>query len=130
MLRTRNVVKLVIAGLVLVGAVLAAPPLRLALDESAVPPASTFPDLPDGARVTSVDMGCGSGGCWQELTVLAPAGMTGAALADEVAPEGGDCPVRSLIDLRRVCTGVVATGTLDEPDATDIVRLYVQYDRS
>ncbi|WP_020013829.1 hypothetical protein [Promicromonospora sukumoe] len=130
MLRTRTVVTLVIAGLALVGAVLAAPPLWLALDESAVPPVSTFPDLPDGARVTSVDIGCGSGGCWQELTVLAPAGTTGAALAAEVAPEGEECPVRSLIDLRRVCTGVVATGTLDEPDATDAVRFYVQYDRS
>lgn len=130
MLRTRTVVRLVIVGLVLAGAVLAAPPLWLALDESAVPPSSAFPDLPGGARVASVDIGCGSGGCWQELTVLAPAGMTGAALADEMASENRECAVRSLIDLRRVCTGVVATGTLDEPDAVDAVRLYVQYDRS
>ena len=129
MSRTRTVVKLVIGGLVLVGAVLAAPKLWLAVDESAVPPSSTFPDLPDGARVTTVDMGCGSGGCWHELTVRAPDGATGAELVAAVLPDGPECVARSLIDRRRVCTGVIETATTDLAE-DDAVRFYVQYDRS
>lgn len=129
MLRTRTVVKLVLAGLVLVGAVLAAPPLWLALDESAVPPSSAFPDLPDGARVTTVDRGCGSGGCWHELTVQAPDGAAGAEVVAAVLPDGPECVARSLIDLRRVCTGVIETAKTDLAE-DDAVRFYVQYDRS
>ncbi len=129
MLRTRTAVKLVLAGLVLVGVVLAAPPLWLAVDESAMPPSSTFPDLPDGARVTAVDMGCGSGGCWRELTVQAPAGATGAELVAAVLPDGEECVARSLIDRRRVCTGVIETAKTNLAES-DAARFYVQYDRS
>jgi hypothetical protein len=123
MLRTGNVVRLVVAGLVLVAAVLAAPPLWLALDESAIPPSSTFPSLPDGAQLVSVDMGCGSGGCWQELTVAAPEGMSGTALAAEMVPDGRECAVRGPLDLRRVCTGAIDV-------EAERVRFFVQYDRS
>ncbi len=107
--RTRTVVAL--ACLVAAaGAALAAPVLWLELDEAAVPPASALHGLPDGAAVTGEDQGCGSGGCWLEVTVDAPDGASGADLADAVAPDGEVCGVRSVVDLRRVCTWVVDAG--------------------
>ncbi|MGW2095931.1 hypothetical protein [Promicromonospora sukumoe] len=71
----------------------------------------------------------GSGGCCRELIVAAPDGMTGAALAAEVVPDGRECVARSLVDLRRVCTSVAETAGPDVSEA-DVVRFYVQYDRS
>lgn len=97
-------------------------PLSLALDESAIPPASTLPPLPDGARVTAEGMGCGSGGCWVELTVAPPAGMSGEELAAAVVPGRTECAFQSVLDLRRVCTWAmdVAAGS---------VQFNLQYDR-
>lgn len=69
-----------------------------------MPPASSLPTLPDGARVTGEDMGCGSGGCWLELTVDAPAGMLGEELASQVVGDGTTCAFQGLLDLRRVCS--------------------------
>lgn len=99
------------AALVAAGAAVALvlPVLWLEVDESAVPPATAVRPLPDGARVTATGKGCGSGGCWLELDVEAPAGMSGDELATAVAPGGAACAVRSVVDLRRVCTGVVDT---------------------
>ncbi|MFD2792775.1 hypothetical protein ACFS27_04345 [Promicromonospora vindobonensis] len=122
MLRTRSVVRAVVALGVAAAVGLALPPLSLALDEGAVPPASSLPALPDGARVTAEEMGCGSGGCWVELTVDAPAGMSGGELAAAVLPGRTECAFRSVLDLRRVCTGAmdVEAGS---------VQFYVQYER-
>jgi hypothetical protein len=85
---------------------LSLPLLLLALDESAMPQASSLPALPDGARVTAEDMSCGSGGCWLELTVDAAAGMSGEELVTETLPDGDDCAFQGVLDLRRVCTWV------------------------
>jgi len=101
---------------------LSLPLLLLALDESAMPPASSLPALPDGARVTAEDMGCGSGGCWLELTVDAPAGMSGEALAAETLADGEECAFRGVLDLRRVCAGVIGV-------EVEAARFYVQYER-
>ena len=119
MLRTRTVVRAVV---VLAAAGLALPPLSLALDESAMPPASSLPALPDGAHVGAEDMGCGSGGCWLELPVDAPAGMSGKELAAAVVPGSEACGFQGVLDLRRVCTGVT------DVDA-GAARFYVRYDR-
>ena len=88
-------------------AFLVAPVLWLGIAEDAMPPPSSLPALPDGARVVAEDKGCGSGGCWLELTVDAPAGMSGEDLASEVVPDARVCAVRSVLDLRRVCTWVM-----------------------
>lgn len=101
---------------------LSVPLLLLALDESAMPPASSLPALPDGARMAAEDMGCGSGGCWLELTVDAPAGMSGEELAAETLSDGEECAFRGVLDLRRVCAGVIDV----EEEAA---RFYVQYER-
>lgn len=126
MLRTRTVVRGVVALAVLAAVGLSLPLLSLALDEAAVPPASSAPALPDGARVTAEGKGCGSGGCWLELTVAAPAGMSAGELAAEVLPDGRACAFRGVLDLRRVCTGVMG----DVPGVeSGSVRFSVQYDR-
>ena len=122
MLRTRTVVRSVVALAVLAAVGVSLPPLSLAIDEAAMPPTSSLPALPDGARVTAEGKGCGSGGCWRELTVEPPAGMPGEALAAAVVPDDAACAFQGVLDLRRVCTGVMSV------DAGS-VRFYVQYDR-
>jgi hypothetical protein len=122
MLRTRSVVRGVVALAAVAAVALALPPLSLALDESAMPPASALPALPEGARVTGEDMGCASGGCWVELTVDAPRGMSGEELAAEMLPDGTVCPFQSTFDLRRVCSWVMET-------EADSVQVNLQYER-
>ncbi|WP_454859012.1 hypothetical protein [Promicromonospora soli] len=122
MMRARTVVSgvVVLAVLAVVGLVL--PPLSLAVDETAMPPASALPALPDGARVTAEGMGCASGGCWLELTAQGPAGMSGEELAAETLPDGRECAFRGVFDLRRACAGVIDVDT-------DAARFFVQYER-
>jgi hypothetical protein len=48
--------------------------------------------------------------------------VIGGAVALAVLPDGTTCAFRSLVDLRRVCTGLMDT------DA-EWARFYVQYDR-
>ena len=122
MVRARTVVRGVVALAVVAAVGLALPPLSLALDESAMPPASSLPALPDGARVTAEDMGCGSGGCWLELTVDAPAGMSGEELVAETLLDGDECVFQGLLDLRRVCAGAIDV-------EAEAVRFFVQYER-
>jgi hypothetical protein len=116
----------VVALAVLAALGLSLPPLSLAIDEAAMPPASALPSVPDGARVTAEGKGCGSGGCWLELTVEAPAGMSGEELAAEVLPNGTACAFRGVLDLRRVCTWATdhARGV-----AAGSARFSLQYER-
>jgi hypothetical protein len=122
MLRTRSIIRGVVALAVIAVVALSLPLLSLALDEGAVPPASALPALPDGARVTGEDMGCGSGGCWLELTVDPPQGMSDNELKAEVLPDGEACAFRGVLDLRRTCAGVIDV-------ETKTVQFYVQYER-
>ena len=122
MLRTRSVVEGVVALAAIAVVALALPPLSLAVDESAMPPASALPALPEGARVTGEDMGCGSGGCWLELTVDAPHWMSGEELAAEVLPDGRLCAFQGTFDLRRVCSWVMET-------EAESVQVNLQYER-
>lgn len=101
---------------------LALPPLSLAVDEMAMPPASALPALPEGARVTGEEMGCGSGGCWLELTVDAPRGMSDEELKAEVLPDGEECAFRGVLDLRRVCAGAIDI-------ETNPAQFFVRYER-
>ncbi|WP_456599887.1 hypothetical protein [Blastococcus sp. SYSU DS0616] len=102
--------------------VLAAPTLRLAFDEGAVPPSSDTPALPTGVTVAREEVACGSGGCWRELTLRGPRGQSAADLAASVGLPQEVCSARSLLDRRRVCTGIHVIG--------ERVLLYVQFDRS
>jgi hypothetical protein len=122
MLRTRSVVRGVVALAAVAVVGLSLPPLSLALSESAIPPASSLPALPDGARVTSEGQGCASGGCWLELTVTAPAGVSGEDMATEMLPDREACAFQGLFDLRRVCSWA-----LDAEAGS--ARFIVQYDR-
>jgi hypothetical protein len=127
LMRTRA---LVIGSLLVVAAAaayLALPVLWMLFDEDAVPSVASLPALPEDAHVSLVDQGCGSGGCWLELTVEAPAGMTGEELVVRVvplaAPGQPSCTFQGPLDLRRVCTGVMDAGGHS-------ARFSVQYDRS
>lgn len=88
-----------LAGLgLLVAALLIAPVVWLALDDTAVPAASDAPDLPDGVTVAEDEVLCASGGCWRQLT------LTGRAASDLTGIASESCAARSLIDRRVVCT--------------------------
>jgi hypothetical protein len=54
--------------------------LYVMADEGDRPPASVIP-LPQGARIVSEDVSCGSGGCATQLVVQPPVGMTPDQLA-------------------------------------------------
>jgi hypothetical protein len=120
--RTRSIVRGVVVLAAIAMVALALPPLLLAVDESAIPPASALPALPEGARVTGENTGCGSGGCWLELTVDPPQGMSDEELKAEVLPDSEECAFRGLLDLRRACAGVIDV-------ESETVRFYVQYER-
>lgn len=49
-----------------------------------LPPRSRTPDLPSGATIVAEDTGCGSGGCWREITVAPAAGQSPEDLAEEM----------------------------------------------
>ena len=83
------------AGLVLLVVWLVGPVLRVELDEAGTPPLPTFPD---GVQVVDEGIGCGSGGCWRELTLSWPAhGRGGAAVRRDVGPRPAG-PVRGEVD--------------------------------
>lgn len=122
MVRARTVARGAVALAVVAATGLALPPLWLALDESATPPVSALTALPDGARVVTDAVGCASGGCWRELTVDAPAGMSGEELVAEVVPDGRVCGFQGVFDLRRVCLWAMDT----EAGSVDLA---MQYER-
>ena len=94
------------------------PTLWVTLDEMGLPPA---PDVTEGLVVTSDEMGCGSGGCWRELTVRPPAGQSPE---DFIAASGlgsWTCGARTWFDRRPVCT----EARVDDGS----VAVHLQYDR-
>lgn len=106
-----------------VGAVVVAwfvvPVVLVTLDEVAIPPRS---DIPAGLDVVDEGMGCGSGGCWRELTVRPPEGRSAEEYADSFASHSGGCEPRSWVDRREVCTGANARG--------DVVVISQQWSRA
>ena len=120
---SRGTVVRVGAGILLVVlAVLAAPFVRLALDEGAVPDVSDLPPVPAGVTVVGDDVGCGSGGCTREVTLRAPDGQSAADLAGEVGTADWTCRTSSLLDRRQVCSRAVVVG--------DDVVVSLYFDRS
>lgn len=89
-------------------------------DGNAIPPSSDAPDLPADVSIESDERQCGSGGCWRELTLHGPEHQTAEELAASLDMPEESCEARSLLDRRRVCTGVTAG---------DQVRIYMQFDR-
>ena len=110
-----------VTAAVVTGLVLAAPVLWLRIDEAGVPPLSDA-RLPAGATVRHEEIQCGSGGCWRELTLDGLPGNSSEERAASIGHPHETCRARSLIDRRRVCTGVTVVGQR--------IRLYLQYDRS
>lgn len=105
-----------IAGVALVG-----PVVMLELDDGwAIPSSSDAPDLPAGVTIASDERRCGSGGCWRELTLRGAEHQTPEELAATLDMPEEVCRARSLLDRRRVCTGVIAG---------DHVRVYLQFER-
>jgi hypothetical protein len=97
-------VALALLALVVLGP--AAPVVWLTIDETAVPPASDAPPLPQGVTATYQGVSCASGGCWREWTVSGPRSWSGTELADRLDMPTERCATRSLLDRREVCTSL------------------------
>ncbi|MGY1605427.1 hypothetical protein [Geodermatophilus sp. SYSU D00815] len=65
---------------------------------------------------------CGSGGRWREVQLSGPETRSAGDLAASVGLPQEACAARSLLDRRRVCSGVRVAGGR--------VFLYVRFDRS
>ena len=117
--RSFGVLFAVLLGLVAVA--LVAPVWWLEVDESAVPPSADVPSLPVGVTIEHEEVACGSGGCWRALMLRGPEHQSPAELAASVGLPRETCRVRSLLDLRKVCSGVGVVG--------ERVVLYVQFHR-
>ncbi|MPV36826.1 hypothetical protein [Georgenia subflava] len=103
------------------GVALLRPVVMIEIDDGwAIPPSSDAPDLPAGVTIASDERQCGSGGCWRELTLHGPEHQTPEELAATLDIPEEVCRARSLLDRRRVCTGVTTH---------DHVRVYLQFDR-
>lgn len=105
----------------LVAVALAAPVVWLALDESAVPPSSDLPSLPEGVSADHQGVQCGSGGCSREWTLSGMSSTTSDELADSLGVPGDGCAARSLLDRREVCSSVLSVG--------GETRLYLEFNR-
>lgn len=105
-----------IAGVALVG-----PVVMIEVDDGwAIPPSSDAPDLPAGVTIASDERQCGSGGCWRELTLRGAELEELEALAATLGMPEEVCRARSLLDWRRVCTGVTVG---------DHVRVFLRFER-
>lgn len=113
--RTAGNLALAVATVVAALFVVAAINLVLSLGDS-VPPRSALPDLPEGLRISDVQEGCGSGGCFLEFDVAGQGLDAEQVLA--LLPDDEECRASGLIDRRQRCTGY-------ELDATGGVRGYV-----
>jgi hypothetical protein len=111
-----------VVGLVLLVAWLVGPVLRVELDEAGTPP---VPAVPDGVQVVDEGMGCGSGGCWRELTLSWP-GHDRDALRERVGLDatGQRCDAMSFLDRRVRCVREV-----DDEASTATLRVDVGWHR-
>lgn len=95
-----------VALIVFIGAVLVGVNAVSAfLDESAVPPISRLPDLPDGAVITNQEQPCGSGGCSWSIRITPPPGQTASDLAATMGVEEEQRFPGTLFYLRAVSLG-------------------------
>lgn len=121
MRRTAVILVIVLSALAFAVAAVTAPVLWLAIDETALPPATDAPPLPDGFAATDPRVNCASGGCWREWTVSGPHAWSTAEVAAGINSTGERCGPRSLLDRREVCWGLEVVG--------EEVRLFLRFDR-
>lgn len=115
----------VLATLIALGGMaIIAPVLFIELDDGyTIPHVSDAPVLPDGVTVIDDQRHCGSGGCWQELTLRGPQHQSHSTLAASlnIPQDAWNCEARSPIDRRQLCTSA-RTG----PDG---VKIFMHYQR-
>lgn len=120
--RWKTWVALVLVLVAVAGTAILAPVVLIEIDDGwAIPPSTDVPDLPAGVTIASDERQCGSGGCWRELTVRGPEHRTAEDVAASLGIPEETCRARSLLDRRRVCTGVTVAG--------DDVRIYLLFER-
>jgi hypothetical protein len=107
--RKRNLVIAVSVSVAALAAVVvwvwAANLFLITLDDPAAPDRSTLPSAPEDATVVGTEEICASGGCWQELTLLPPAGETPEELAARMGLEDEICSAGNIVDPRPLCRG-------------------------
>ena len=74
------------------------------------PSEEDLPDLPAGYSYAEPERGCGSGGCFLEVAVVAPEGRTPADAVAELDDQVSGCRAHGLLDRRRRCTDVAVLG--------------------
>ncbi|MCO7272240.1 hypothetical protein [Cellulosimicrobium cellulans] len=105
-------------GLVLLVGWLVGPVLWVELDEAGTPPVPTFAD---GIQVVHEETGCGSGGCWRELT-LSWSGHDRDAVRARVDLDGAGrrCDAMSVLDRRVRCVWEVDDEASDASLRVDV----------
>lgn len=115
----------VLATLIAVGgAAIIAPVLLIELDDGyTIPHVSDAPELPEGVTVIDDQRNCGSGGCWQELTLRGPQNQSHSKLAASLnfPQDAWNCEARSLFDRRQLCTSARI--------GPDGVKIFMHYQR-
>lgn len=80
--------------------------LWTAIDEGAVPSDSAFQVIPLPSEAGKISTGCGSGGCWREMSVDVRPPHTSRSLAAEMGLAKERCEPTNLWTLRKTCTGI------------------------
>lgn len=91
------------------------------LDEGRTPPESAFPAVPPGAVVKSIDVQCGSGGCWRVMDIEADSENVDN-LINEMDLTEERCGARNVLTMSRVCAGADYLSQANE------LQVYMQYD--
>jgi len=115
--RAARVAGLAVGLVVLLVGWLVVPVLRVELDEAGTPP---VPSFPDGVQVVDTGTGCGSGGCWRELTLSWPRHDRDALRTRVGLGAGQRCAAMSFLDRRVRCVGEVDDETPEETLRVDV----------
>ena len=79
-------------------------------DELPASPGNSLPAIPASVHVVEEGQRCASGGCWWEIVLEAPAGLTLSGLAAELGVDEEHCTPGDFWDPREHCVGSLESG--------------------
>lgn len=98
---------------------------HLLVDEGPVPSRSFDPEIPVGATLLSSEINCASGGCWRELHIDPPEGLSAQELAQEMGIESKRCTLLPSLDVLSVCITSEVGHQSNPADAP--LQVYIRY---